>query len=193
MLHVFSKGSEVAFNEAFGKSQADTPGAQRLLFMVHYLAVHNKQSFYLFCRDKKNLNHNEIHIPALGEKGRWWAMYQAAGDIDRSFQLYYDYFIFKANDTTESKIYRGLFRSSKKSPPDSPPEAINGRVGSITQRGQRRELQSAEEGVKMAKKCGREFAGNLHHHGIAWRSGCIDAFIGSIIIHKDGFVKLGGC
>ena len=46
---------------------------------------------------------------------------------------------------------------------------------------------------KMAKKCGREFAGNLHHHGIAWRSGCIDAFIGSIIIHKDGFVKLGGC
>ena len=67
-LHVFSKGSEVAFNEAFGKSKADTPGAQRLLFMVHYLVVHNKQSFYLFCKDKKNLNHNEIHIPALGER-----------------------------------------------------------------------------------------------------------------------------
>ena len=42
-------------------------------------------------------------------------------------------------------------------------------------------------------KCGREFAGNLHLHGIAWRSGCIDAFVGSIIVHKDGFVKLGGC
>ena len=50
-----------------------------------------------------------------------------------------------------------------------------------------------EGGSKMAKKCGREFAGNLHHHGIAWRSGCIDAFVGSIIVHKDGFVKLGGC
>ena len=110
MPHVFSKGSEVAFNEAFGKSKADTPGAQRLLFMVHYLAVHNKQSFYLFCKDKKNLNHDEIHVPASGEKGRWWSMFQAAGDIDRSFQLYYGYFIFKANDATESKIYRGLFR-----------------------------------------------------------------------------------
>ena len=41
-------------------------------------------------------------------------MFQAAGDIDRSFQLYYDYFIFKANDTTESSIYRGLFRSVAK-------------------------------------------------------------------------------
>ena len=45
----------------------------------------------------------------------------------------------------------------------------------------------------MAKKCGREFAGNLHLHGSVWRSGCIDAFVGSIIVHKDGFVKLGGC
>ena len=45
----------------------------------------------------------------------------------------------------------------------------------------------------MAKKCGREFAGNLHHHGIAWRSGCIDAFVGIIIVHKGGFMKLGEC
>ena len=114
LLHVFSKGSECGFDAAFGKATADVPGSQRLLFIVHYLIVHNKESFIRFCVRVLGMDRSEVFIPALGEKGRWWSMYQAAGDIRRQFDLYFQYFLWKSNDKTETSTFRKLYETAAK-------------------------------------------------------------------------------